>query len=316
MANLQKETYICNILDRLSGLAYNVELRGLLNLLDLHVISEDFFVGLLNLVYGWNLRNANSLLQNAPGIDLVDDSNHILVQVTGSCTKKKIDHSLEEISEKYSGYHFYFVPIVLDARKQRIYGYTPPHRVLFNPKTDILDIHFIADRIKGMTDIEKVATIAMYVRNNIRHDTPSSVQLTSGLNDIICLLAKDSLNEGDFDTADFEIKAKISFNNLSIYAKDIIDQYKIYYVNVQDIYKEYARQGKTKSMAVLQKLHKIYISLKTQASGDALFMAIEKEIIKQIDHSNNKLTEEQLEMFVDILMVHAFIECKIFEKPL
>lgn len=316
MANLQKETYICDILDRLSGLAYNVELRGLLNLLDLHVISEDFFVGLLNLVYGWNLRNANSLLQNAPGIDLVNDSNHILVQVTGSCTKKKIAHSLEEISEKYSGYHFYFVPIVLDARKQRIYGYTPPHRVLFNPKTDILDIHFIADRIKGMTDIEKVATIAMYVRNNIRHDTPSSVQLTSGLNDIICLLAKDSLNEGDFDTADFEIKAKISFNNLSIYAKDIIDQYKIYYVNVQDIYKEYARQGKTKSMAVLQKLHKIYISLKTQASGDALFMAIEKEIIKQIDHSNNKLTEEQLEMFVDILMVHAFIECKIFEKPL
>lgn len=316
MANLQKETYICDILDRLSGLAYNVELRGLLNLLDLHVISEDFFVGLLNLVYGWNLRNANCLLQNAPGIDLVDDSNHILVQVTGSCTKKKIDHSLEEISEKYSGYHFYFVPIVLDARKQRIYGYTPPHRVLFNPKTDILDIHFIADRIKGMTDIEKVATIAMYVRNNIRHDTPSSVQLTSGLNDIICLLVKDSLNEGDFDTADFEIKAKISFNNLSIYAKDIIDQYKIYYVNVQDIYKEYARQGKTKSMAVLQKLHKIYISLKTQASGDALFMAIEKEIIKQIDHSNNKLTEEQLEMFVDILIVHAFIECKIFEKPL
>lgn len=316
MANLQKETYICDILDRLSGLAYNVELRGLLNLLDLHVISEDFFVGLLNLVYGWNLRNANSLLQNAPGIDLVDDSNHVLVQVTGSCTKKKIAHSLEEISEKYSGYHFYFVPIVLDARKQRIYGYTPPHRVLFNPKTDILDIHFIADRIKGMTDIEKVATIAMYVRNNIRHDTPSSVQLTSGLNDIICLLAKDSLNEGDFDTADFEIKAKISFNNLSIYAKDIIDQYKIYYVNVQEIYKEYARQGKTKSMAVLQKLHKIYISLKTQASGDALFMAIEKEIIKQIDHSNNKLTEEQLEMFVDILMVHAFIECKIFEKPL
>lgn len=67
MANLQKETYICDILDRLSGLAYNVELRGLLNLLDLHVISEDFFVGLLNLVYGWNLRNANSLLQNALG---------------------------------------------------------------------------------------------------------------------------------------------------------------------------------------------------------------------------------------------------------
>lgn len=316
MAKLQKETYISDILDRLSGLAYNVELRGLLNLLNLHVLSEDFYVGLLNLVYGWKLRNANSSQQNAPGIDLIDDSNHVLVQVTGSCTKKKIDHSLEEIPVKYTGYHFYFAPIVLNAKEQRKYEYSPPHEVIFNPKTDILDIHFIADKIKGMTNIEGVGTIAMYVRNNIRHDTPSSVQLTSGLNDIICLLAKDSLNESDFDTADFEIEAKISFNNLSIYAKDIIEQYKIYYVNVQDIYKEYARQGNTKSMAVLQKLHKIYISLKTQASGDALFMAIEKEIIKQIDHSNNKLTEEQLEMCVDILMVHAFIECKIFEKPL
>lgn len=316
MAKLQKETYISDILDRLSGLAYNVELHGLLNLLNLHVLSEDFYVGLLNLVYGWKLRNANSSQQNAPGIDLIDDSNHVLVQVTGSCTKKKIDHSLEEIPVKYTGYHFYFAPIVLNAKEQRKYEYSPPHEVIFNPKTDILDIHFIADKIKGMTNIEGVGTIAMYVRNNIRHDTPSSVQLTSGLNDIICLLAKDSLNESDFDTADFEIEAKISFNNLSIYAKDIIEQYKIYYVNVQDIYKEYARQGKTKSMAVLQKLHKIYISLKTQASGDALFMAIEKEIIKQIDHSNNKLTEEQLEMCVDILMVHAFIECKIFEKPL
>lgn len=316
MAKLEKETYISDILDRLSGLAYNVKLRSSLNLLDLHVISEDFYVGLLNLVYGWDLRNANSSQQNAPGIDLVDDTNCILVQVTGSCTKEKIDHSLKEIPEKYTGYHFYFAPIVLDAKKQRRYEYAPIHEVVFNPKNDILDIHFIADRIKGMTDIEKVGTIAMYVRKNIRHDTPSPVQLTSGLNDIICLLAKDCMNEGDFDTADFEIEAKISFNNLSISAKDVIAQYKMYYVNVQDIYKEYDRQGKTKSMAVLQKLHKIYASLKQQASGDALFMAIEKEITKQIDHSNNKLTEEQLEMCVDILMVHAFMECKIFEKPI
>lgn len=80
MAKLQKETYISDILDRLSGLAYNVELRGSLNLLDLHVILEDFYVGLLNLIYGWKLRNANNLQQNASGIDLVDDSNHILVQ--------------------------------------------------------------------------------------------------------------------------------------------------------------------------------------------------------------------------------------------
>ncbi len=316
MAKLQRQTYINDIVNRLSGLAYNVELRGLLNLLDLHVISEDFYVGLLNLIYGWKLRNANSLQQNIPGIDLVDESNHILVQVTGTSTKRKIDHSLKEISEKYTGYHFYFAPIVIDAKEQRKHKYAPPHEVIFNPKTDILDIHFIVDRIKGMPDIESIGIIAMFIKSNIQNDVPDTTQLTSGLNYIISQLAKDDLNECDVDMTEFEIEAKISFNNLSIYAKDAIDQYKIYYINVQKIYSEYARQGKTKSMAVLQKLHKIYVSLKSQASGDALFIAIKNEIINQIDNKNNNLSQEQLEMCVEMLMVHAFMECKIFEKPI
>ena len=316
MAMLQRQTYINDIVNRLSGLASSVELRGLLNLLDLHVISEDFYVDLLNLIYGWKLRNANSLQQNAPGIDLVDDSNRILAQVTGTSTKGKIDHSLKEIPKKYTGYHFYFVPIVIDAKEQRKYKYNPPHKVVFNPKTDILDIHFIANEIKGMPNIADIDTIAMFIKNNIQNDVPDTTQLTSGLNYIISQLAEDDLNECDFDMTEFEIEAKISFNNLSIYSKDAIDQYKIYYINVQEIYNEYARQGKTKSMAVLQKLHRIYVGLKSQASGDALFIAIKNEIINQIGNKNNNLSQEQLEMCVEMLMVHAFMECKIFEKPI
>lgn len=316
MAMLQRQTYINDIVNRLSGLASSVELRGLLNLLDLHVISEDFYVDLLNLIYGWKLRNANSLQQNAPGIDLVDDSNRILAQVTGTSTKGKIDHSLKEIPKKYTGYHFYFVPIVIDAKEQRKYKYNPPHGVVFNPKTDILDIHFIANEIKGMPNIADIDTIAMFIKNNIQNDVPDTTQLTSGLNYIISQLAEDDLNECDFDMTEFEIEAKISFNNLSIYSKDAIDQYKIYYTNVQEIYSEYARQGKTKSMAVLQKLHRIYVGLKSQASGDALFIAIKNEIINQIGNKNNNLSQEQLEMCVEMLMVHAFMECKIFEKPI
>ncbi len=187
---------------------------------------------------------------------------------------------------------------------------------MFNPKTDILDIHFIANKIKGMQDIADIDTIAMFIKNNIQNDVPDTTQLTSGLNYIISQLAEDDLNECDFDMTEFEIEAKISFNNLSIYSKDAIDQYKIYYINVQEIYSEYARQGKNKSMAVLQKLHRIYVGLKSQAIGDALFIAIKNEIINQIGNKNNNLSQEQLEMCVEMLMVHAFMECKIFEKPI
>ena len=72
MARLQNQYIFNEILDRLSGLASNIKLRASFNLLDSNVLSEDFYLGLLNLVYGWNLHNANSDVQNVQGIDLID----------------------------------------------------------------------------------------------------------------------------------------------------------------------------------------------------------------------------------------------------
>lgn len=169
------------------------------------------------MVFGWKLTNANALQQNAPGIDLVDDTNCILVQVTGTSSKSKIEHSLEEISEKYACYHFYFAPIVNDAKAQRKHKYAPPYNVVFNPQTDILDIHFIMDRIKEITDVRKIEAIATFVRNNIRHEIPNPILLTSGLDHIICQLADDDLEESNFDITAFEIEAKIRLNSLSLY---------------------------------------------------------------------------------------------------
>lgn len=318
MAGLLKEQYLSDIIDRLTGLESNVELRGLVNLLDLHVISEDFYVGLLNLVYGWSLHNANESLQNTSGFDLVDTKNKILVQVTGSCTKNKIDHSLNGISNVYKDFHFYFAPIVNDAQKQRGYKYKAPHNIIFNPSDDILDIHSIVNKIKSETDIDKVERVATFVKKNIRPTIPDPTLLDSGLEYIIIHLADSDLEEGPIDTKDFAIEAKISFNNLSGRTKGLIEEYKTYYINVQRIYDTYADQGKAKSKAVLQKLHKIYLDLKSHKSGDDLFEAIAKEIINQINFEriSDNLSKEELEMCVDILMVHAFMECKIFEKPL
>lgn len=318
MAGLLKEQYLRDIIDRLSGLESNIKLRSLFNLLDLHVISEDFYTGLLNLVYGWNLHNANESTPNMPGIDLVDIDNKILVQVTGTCSKAKIDNSLNGISEAYKDFHFYFAPIVSNAPKQRGYNYKAPHNIIFNPSNDILDIHSIVNKIKSETDIDKVERIATFVKKNIRPTISDLTLLDSGLEYIIIHLADSDLEECPIDTKDFAIEAKISFNNLSGRTKGLIEEYKTYYINVQRIYDTYADQGKAKSKAVLQKLHKIYLELKSHKSGDDLFETIAKEIINQInlERISDNLSKEELEMCVDILMVHAFMECKIFEKPL
>ena len=44
---------------RLSWLVSRIELRGSLNILNLNLHSEDFYLHLLNLLFGWNLTNLN-----------------------------------------------------------------------------------------------------------------------------------------------------------------------------------------------------------------------------------------------------------------
>lgn len=319
MARLQNQYIFNEILDRLSGLASNIKLRASFNLLDSNVLSEDFYLGLLNLVYGWNLHNANSDVQNVQGIDLIDRNRKIVVQVTSTCTKQKLEHSLDKIPESCKGFHFYFLPIVDEEKKLRKGKYNPPFDVIFNPQSDILDNATILAKIKEEVNPDKLDAIYAYIRGCIQDGNPTPLVLASGLEYVITQIADSEIEEQEFDVTNFAIPAKVSFNNLSSTGKEVIETYKQYYLSVQAIYEEYAKMGQMKSKAVLQKLHKIYVGLKHKHIGDALFEAIQKEIVRQLSMKNladRQFTREQLEMCVDILMVHAFIECKIFEKPL
>ncbi|MFR7839157.1 MAG: SMEK domain-containing protein [Blautia massiliensis (ex Durand et al. 2017)] len=76
------------------------------NLYDINIIAEDFFPGLLNLIYGYELKNANHLEKNAPAIDLIDRKNRIAVQVTSDNSSTKIRHTIAEFN-KNQAYHLY-----------------------------------------------------------------------------------------------------------------------------------------------------------------------------------------------------------------
>jgi hypothetical protein len=60
--------------EHLVVLSRRVETRGKLNILDLHLHSENFYRDFLNLLYGWNLDNLNKVNQNVEAIDLIDNS--------------------------------------------------------------------------------------------------------------------------------------------------------------------------------------------------------------------------------------------------
>ena len=311
--------YLDIILGGLSQLVWEVSWRGKINLTDIHIMSEDFYAGFLNIVYDLHLRNANITNQNAEGIDLVDDENNIIIQVSSICKKSKIDHSLQEVGKhsEYKGYCFRFLPLVeVNTNYHRRKTYVVPAGVSFDPKDDIIDVPALQKELQKDLSGQKLENAAEFVKRNLHFSFLEGERLMSGLEYIIVELSKDGSEDSEIDTKLYQIEAKIAFNGLS-YGKDIINEYYKQYKKVNCIYEAYSNQGQSKSKAVLQKIHKIYLNFKQNYTGDDLFRKIENEICRSVDVRNmpENFTQEELEMCADILMVHAFIECEIFEKP-
>lgn len=134
-------------------------MRGKLNMLELNIHSEIFFLGLLNRLFDYNLINLNTLKQNVEAIDLVDTKNKIIVQVSSTCNKQKVEESLnKEILTKYQGYRFKFIFIANDAKKLRNNSFENPYGLLFSPADDIIDIVKIVNIVlnKSIVEQEKI----------------------------------------------------------------------------------------------------------------------------------------------------------------
>ena len=67
---LNKEIYLKEVAKSLALLSNEVAILNAVNLYDINIVAEDFFPGLLNLIYGYKLKNANYLEKNAPAIAL------------------------------------------------------------------------------------------------------------------------------------------------------------------------------------------------------------------------------------------------------
>lgn len=66
------------------------------NQIDSSAVLEDFSLGLLNLIYGYDLVNANNIRDNYPAVDLIDVNHRIAVQVTTNNSLEKIWHTRDE----------------------------------------------------------------------------------------------------------------------------------------------------------------------------------------------------------------------------
>lgn len=157
----KREEYIKNIISRLGYLQYELDMLDDINLYDINIISEDFFAGLLNLLYGYELENANHDRKNTEVIDLVDQKNRIAVQVTHNNRREKIDATIRGFVEGQL-YHDYdrLIIFLLRSKKKHSKGFETMDAVSFDIKRDILDISDLIPRIKKLNPEELKAVDA------------------------------------------------------------------------------------------------------------------------------------------------------------
>lgn len=319
---MQRKNYFDYVEEKLAILSIRVKNRGKLNILDVHMHSENFYRDFINLLYGWSLENANNRLQNIEAIDLIDDNVKLIVQVSATATKTKINNSLSKKNiEEYAkrGYTFKFVSIAENADQLRQQKYNNLYNIGFNPKKDIYDISSLEKDILNLK-LQKLEEVYQFIKAELGN-MPDCVRFNSDLTTIINILAEVKLDENEplGNINMFEIDKKIEFNKLDI-AASIIDDYKIFYNQVEKKYREFDKMGLNKSMLVLQSLKKMYIDalLKNKYdNSDLLFVGLIDEVKEIVINSSNyfDISKETLEACASLLVVDAFMRCKIFKNP-
>jgi len=315
---MNRSNYFNYIEQRLNELSYRIKNRGKINLLDLNIYSETFFAKLVNHLLNYELENINAVKQNTEGIDLVDHKNKIIAQVSSTCTKQKIENSLaKEIFKDYSGYRFKFLAITGDADNLRDKTFANPHKASFSPAEDIYDIKSLLNIILGM-DIKKQRELFEFFKDELGNNI-DIVKVDTNLATLINILAKEDLASvtDSPEINSFQILKKIEYNDL-LTAQSTIDDYKIYCSRVDEKYKEFDKQGANKSFSVLSAIRSQYIKISKEIEDShEVFFTIIDNVVNIVKNSKNyiEIPYEELELCVSILVVDAFIRCKIFKNP-
>jgi hypothetical protein len=314
---MNRPDYFNVIEERLNLLALRIISRGRLNILDFHGHSENFYQYFLNEVYGWIITNENDNKQNVEAIDLIDHTNKFIIQVSATASKQKIESSLAKNSIKnYKGYTFKFVSIARDADDLRKDTFKNPHGIIFAPSTDIIDKNSILSKIRGL-HINDKERIYKFVKQELVIEI-DPMKLETNLATIINILSKEDWDKSEpvAEIDSFKIERKIYHNNLNA-AKIIIDDYAVHYGRVDKIYTEFDSQGSNKSSSVLSTIRQEYAKAKSSLTDDQLFFDVISKVEEKVLNSSNytSIPFDELELCVNILVVDAFIRCRIFENP-
>lgn len=123
----------------------------------------------------------------------------------------------------------------------------------------------------------------------------------------------------------YNLKRKLEYNAVKT-NYSLIQEYKVYQGKINSLYDELEKQGSIKKEKLLSNVNQIYNKIKggyvldsqnpidiIRLKADNILDDVFNELYRQLDNSN--FFEEDIILGVRLILVDAFIRCKILEKP-
>lgn len=328
---MNQKKYVEYIIEKLSSFNNQIEINAKLNLLDLNVFAEDFFAQLFNIMYGYNFENANKCKSNQEAIDLIDYNIKTVMQVTSNTKKEKIDNTLgkkniEELSKE--GFKLRILIIKNECGNLKKANFKNIYNIDFTPSKDIITLKDILNEIKSL-NIDKLELIYQFFIKQFEYrntyekpnfNSENYLKTVANITYVLNLLAKevysDVVNKINFN--EFNINKKIEFNDLCKMKKSIND-FKVYMGVMDRLYNDLNEHRPNGMKSVFNKLCSFYEDeLLEDTVNMKKFLNIIKKTVNHVKGSSNydnSIPEEELELCVKIIVIDAFIKCKIFENP-
>jgi hypothetical protein len=169
------------ILTQLCILKYVIKARGKHAQYDINTTAENFVCTLLNLVYSFELKNANHLKLNFPAVDLVDETNRVCVQVTSQRGRSKVKKTVKTFIKKelYEDYERLIV-LVLGDKTSSKGAIDTKDKFEFNAGRDVIDIDDLLREIETKPP-EELEEIENFVTKEMKPFFKSLEEGSAGL---------------------------------------------------------------------------------------------------------------------------------------
>jgi len=331
--NPLREKYVEDIKDSLKFKVLSNRIDANTNDFSFTSKDEAFFAELLNLIFDYNLSKTELIKKNYPAIDLVDDTNKIIIQVTYSINNDKLKQSISHgVIAQYTGYkfiYFYTGDKDISSFKRSIKQIENPYNLSFKRSKNIIAVEDIIFEISNIVDTYRLKKIrSLFPEEHLLESKKISSQLTKVINILKGIKRSFEMSVSyEEDVIAHDIQEKIDYNNLFHY-EDTVSRYTSYRALLQaddGIYKISYEEVNITPSEIYSKIKTYYRQAmvsnnpnsRIPRNGDKIFIDVFEAIKNDIRTSTEYagIEEELLDDCLYIILVDAFVECKWFAKP-